>query len=121
MIANLALVLLAATPPAAAPRILTLDEALAAARTLQPQVRQAAAATEAALARTDAAMAPLIPQVSGSGNYSRETANYASRPGSLPGGIGGGGSSSSWATSSYYNFGLGASVLLYDFGQTRSR
>ncbi len=121
MIANLALVLLAATAPAAAPRVLTLEEALATARAQQPQVRQAAANTQAAVARADETLAPLLPQVSGSGSYQRETANYASKPGSLPGQISGTSSSESWATSSYYNFGLNASVLLYDFGQTRSR
>ena len=121
MIADLALVLLAASAPAAAPRILTLDEALAVARTQQPQVRQAAAATRAADARTDETLAPLLPQVTGVGTYAQETANYASKPGSLPGQISGGSSTESWDTSSYYNFGLGASVLIYDFGQTRSR
>ena len=121
MIANLALVLLVAAAPAAAPRVLTLEEALATARAQQPQVRQAAAATQAAVARADETLAPLLPQVSGSGSYQRETANYASKPGSLPGPISGTSSSESWATSSYYNFGLNASVLLYDFGQTRSR
>ncbi len=121
MIANLALTLLAATAPAAAPRILTLDDALAAARAQQPQVRQAVAATQAALARTDQAHAPLMPQVSGSATYQRETANYASRPGSLPNQISGSGSSESWNTVNYFNLGLNASVLLYDFGQTSSR
>ena len=55
------------------PRILTLDEALATARAQQPQVRQAAAATQAALARVDESLAPLLPQVRGSANYQRGT------------------------------------------------
>ncbi len=121
MIANLAMIVLAAAAPAAPPRILSLDEALAAARAQQPQVRQAAATTEAALARVDESLAPMLPQVNGNANYQRATANYASRPGALPSQISGGGSSQSWATSNYFNFGLNASVLLYDFGQTRSR
>ncbi|OYV74837.1 MAG: hypothetical protein B7Z74_01725, partial [Deltaproteobacteria bacterium 21-66-5] len=121
MIATLAMIVLAAAAPAAPPRILTLDEALATARAQQPQVRQAAAATQAALARTDESLAPMLPQVGGSANYQRATANYASRPGSLPSQISGGSSSQSWATSNYFNLGLNASLLLYDFGQSRSR
>jgi outer membrane protein len=121
MIANLALVLLAATATDAAPQVLTLDEALAMARAQQPQVRQAAATTQAAFARADESLAPLLPQVSGSGSYQRETANYASRPGSLPSQISSGSSSGSWNTVNYYSLGLNANVLLYDFGQTSSR
>ncbi|HVN75429.1 MAG TPA: TolC family protein [Thermoanaerobaculaceae bacterium] len=120
MIANLALVL-AATAPAAAPRILTLDEALTTARARQPQMRQAVAATQAAVARADESLAPLLPQVSGNGTYTRETANFASRPGSLPNQISGSSSGESWNTANYFNLGLNASVLLYDFGQTSSR
>ena len=101
MTANLALVLLAAAAQAAAPRILTLDEALAVARAQQPQVRQAAASTQAAVARVDESLAPLLPQVSGSGSSAQETANYASKPGSLPGQVSGGSSNESWDTSSY--------------------
>jgi outer membrane protein len=121
MIANLALLVLAAAAPAAPPRILTLEEALATARADQPQVRQAAAATRAALARVDQSRAPLLPQVSGSADYQRATSNYASRPGALPSQFSGGSSGESWATSNYFTFGLNADVLLYDFGQTRSR
>ncbi len=121
MIANLAMIVLAAAAPAAPPRILTLDEALATARAQQPQVREAAATTQAALARVDVALAPLLPQVAGSANYQRATSNYASRPGSLPSQISSGSQSESWATSNYFNLGLNANVLLYDFGQARSR
>jgi outer membrane protein len=121
MIANIALIVLTAAAPAAPPRILTLDQALETARAQQPQLRQAAAATQAALANSDVAMASLLPQVSGSASYQRSTANFTARPGSLPGGIGGGGTSQSWATFDYFNLGLSASQLLYDFGQSRSR
>jgi outer membrane protein len=121
MIANLALLVLAATAQAAPPRIVTLDQALATARAQQPQVRQAAATTQAALARADESLAPLLPQVSGSANYQRATANFAARPGSLPSQIPGGSGAESWNTSNYFNFGLSASQLLYDFGQSRFR
>jgi outer membrane protein len=121
MIANLALLVLAAAAPAAPARILTLDEALNTARAQQPLVHQAAAGTQAAVARADEALSFLLPQVSGSAGYERSTANYASRPGSLPGGVGGSGTSESWATFNYFNLGLSASQLVYDFGQSSSR
>jgi outer membrane protein len=119
MIANLALLVLAAAAPAAPNRTLTLEEALQTARTSQPQLRQAAAGTQAAFARADESMASLLPQVSGSANYSRSTANFTSRPGSLPSQLSGGAGSSSWNTYNYFNLGLSANQLLYDFGQTR--
>jgi outer membrane protein len=121
MLANLTLLVLAAVAPGAPPRIITLDEALAIAAAQQPQLRQASAATQAAIANADAVMSPLLPQVSGNANYQRSTANFTARPGSLPGGIGGSSSGQSWATFNYFNLGLSASQLLYDFGQSRSR
>jgi outer membrane protein len=121
MIANLALLVLAATAPVAPSRTLTLDEALATARARQPLIHQAAAGTQAAAARADEALSPLLPQVNGSANYQRATANFTSRPGSLPSQISGGGSSASWNTFNYFNLGLSASQLIYDFGQSRSR
>jgi outer membrane protein len=121
MIANLVLLALAASTPATPPRTITLEEALATARAHQPQLRQAAANTQAARARSDQALASLLPQVNGSANYQRSTANFTSRPGSLPSQISGGAGSDSWNTYNYFNLGLSASQLLYDFGQTRDR
>jgi len=127
MIPLLALLALATVATTAAeaplpPRIvLTLDQALAAARDRQPQVRAAAATTRAAAARSDEAHAALLPQVSGVGNYQRSTANFVSRPGSLPRQLATGGGGESFESFGYYNFGLSASYLLYDFGQTRDR
>lgn len=113
MIAILAVLLLSAADPAPAPRILTLDEALAAARAQQPQVRQAAAATRAAQARADQSRAALLPQVSGAAVYQRATDN---RAGSSPAG-----GPERWDTSGAFSFGLNANQLLYDFGQARGR
>ncbi len=121
MIANLALLVLAASAPATPPRTLTLDEALQTARTQQPQLRQAAANTQASIARSDEVLASLLPQVNGTANYQRSTANFTSRPGSLPSQLSGGGSTESWNTFNYFNLGLNASQLLYDFGQSRFR
>ena len=117
------LVLAAAAPlvPAAPPRTLTLDEALKTAGTRHPQLRQAAAATEAAEARSDEAFAPLLPQVAANGAYQRATANFTSRQGSLPSSVSSGSGAESWETFGYWSLGLNASVLVYDFGQTRNR
>ncbi len=112
----------AATEAPLPPRtVLTLDQALAAARAQQPQVRAAAATTRAAGARADQAHAALLPQVSGVGTYQRATANFVNRPGSLPRQLSTAGGGESTETFGYYNFGVSASYLLYDFGQTRDR
>lgn len=95
-------------------RVLTLDEALGLAATNQPQLRQARANTQAAQARHDGALAPLLPQISGNANYQRSTSNYAARPGSVPTDINTTGNSQ-WATSNFFNFGLSANQLIWDF------
>jgi outer membrane protein len=121
MIANLAILMLTATAHPPAPRVVTLEEALRTASAHQPQIRQATAATQAAVANADVVKSPLLPQVNGNASYQRLTANFTARPGSLPGGIGASGGEQSWATSSYLNMGLSASQLVYDFGQSSSR
>jgi len=106
-----------APPPLAAPagRVLSLAEALATARARQPTLRQARAATQVAEARADEARAPLLPQLQGSGQYQRTTANVVPRPGiaALQAPAGG-----SWSTVNYWIYGATASMLVYDFGQT---
>ncbi|HTQ79672.1 MAG TPA: TolC family protein [Thermoanaerobaculia bacterium] len=110
-------------PAAAAPArpLLTLEQALATARDHQPQVAAAAAATAAAAARSDEARSSLLPQVNGNGSYQRATANFVSRPGALPRQLSSGSGSESWDNFGYYNLGLSANYLLYDFGQTKNR
>jgi outer membrane protein len=122
------LAVLSDAPPAVAPatpaparRVLALAEAIATAREKQPQIHQAIAATQAGVARADEALSALLPQVSGTGYYERTTANYALRPGALPQGVGTGGSAESWQTFNYFNLGVSASQLLYDFGQARNK
>jgi len=118
----------AAAPATAAPAvpspgapILTLDEALRAARAHQPQIAEARAATAAARARADESRAGILPQVSGSANGQRTTANFTSRPGTLPSQISRSSGGESWDTFPYYNLGVTSSVLVYDFGQARHR
>lgn len=96
---------------------LTLTEALRLARAHQPALHQAQSAREAAQAQSEVSGAPLLPQVNGIATYSRATANFAAPQGSLPG------STTSAATTSadtfpYYRFGVTASQLIWDFGQT---
>jgi outer membrane protein len=104
--------------PAAARRVLTLAEAVRNARERQPQLLQAQAGTRAASARTDEARSGLLPQLTGSASYSRETANFAPRPGLT---TTAGRASSSFDTVNFYSFGATLSQLIYDFGQTSGR
>jgi outer membrane protein len=100
-------------------KTLTLDEAVKTAETRQPAARQAAAQTEAAWARAVQARAPLLPQVSGALLYQRGTYNCVTRPGSVPCSLIG--KTASAHTANYFNFGLTATQLLYDFGQTTGK
>ena len=86
------------------PAMLDLDTALRIAREHQPQLVQARAQSDAAQARVGTALSVLLPQVSGNAGYERHTTN--------------GPSLQSWDTHNYWNFGLSASQLIYDFGQS---
>jgi outer membrane protein len=98
---------------------LTLDEALRIARENQPQLRQARAGTEAAQARADQVRAPLLPQVNGTASYQRSTANPVPRAGTSSSALIA--PPSRLDTFNFFNFGVGANQLLYDFGQTTGR
>ncbi len=110
----------AVSAPAASP-LLTLDQALATAREHQPQILEAQATAQAARARADQARASLLPQLNGQASYSRSTANFVARPGSLPRNLTQGTTSSQWTTYGFYNFGVSADQLLWDFGATPDR
>jgi outer membrane protein len=113
-------------------RILTLAEAERAAVERQPQLLVARAQTASATAQAEQTGAPLLPQVNASAQYQRSTGNFAPRPGAFPSapatGTNGTGAGAqvpntvSWNPSwDYWNFGVNASQLLYDFGQTYDR
>ena len=104
--------------PGPQPRVLTLADALRTARARQPQLVQAQAGTRAAAARSDEARSGLLPQLTGTASYSRETANFAPRPGLT---TTAGRPSSSFDTVNFYSFGGTLSQLIYDFGQTSGR
>ncbi len=100
------LLLVAIAPPS---RIVSLEDAIRTARANHPQLLQARAGAEAAAARADEALAPLLPQVGGSLSYRRGTANS---PGLGP---------TSWTGKDLWTAGATASQLVWDFGQTTGR
>ena len=102
----------------AAGRVVTLDEAVQAARERQPQLRQARANTEAAGARAQQSLAPLLPQVTAIAGYQRTTANGINRPGS---GSASAGNGSSWDTVNSFTDSIQASQLIFDFGAGTNR
>jgi outer membrane protein len=103
---------------------LSLADAERAATTEQPQVILARTQTAAADARAREARSYLLPQLTGTAEYLRETGNYQPRPGGIvtTSGTATSGSSPSNVslTQSYdfWTFGLTANQLIYDFGQT---
>ncbi len=104
-----------------APRVITLAEALDTAHQRQPDVRRAHADTQAAQARADQTLAPFLPQLGGTASYQRTTANFVARPGFVPMGANVGSQSSSFDTFNYFNFGVNADQLVWDFGNTWDR
>jgi outer membrane protein len=101
-----------ATPALAEGPVLDLASALEVARQHAPELRQAAATSEAARARIDEARAPLLPQVTGTATYSRGTYNSAFNTGLVAA------PRSDWSTRNSFDANLRATQLIYDFGQT---
>jgi outer membrane protein len=99
--------------PAGAP-LLTLEEAIAAARTNHPALRRARADVGATDARSDAARAPLLPQLRASAGYQLSASE--SRPiSTLEGRL----LESGANVDHNLSFGVSVSQLLWDFGGTR--
>ena len=115
----LAALLVAAAPPEPPAPVLTLEQATRSAREHQPQLRAAHAGTAAAAARAREAASGLLPQLAAQGGYQRTTANFTSRPGSVPGVSGA--RNSSFASFNYFDSAVTLSQLIYDFGQTTGR
>jgi outer membrane protein len=118
----------AGSPSEAPARVLTLAEAERVALDHQPQLRVARAQTESAEAQAEQTGAPLLPQVTATAQYQRTTGNFVPRPGYLPttGPIQGSGASVGSTISlnpafDVWNFGINATQLIYDFGQTYGR
>ena len=99
---------------------LTLARAIDIAMTNQPTVLRARASTEAAAARVDQAAASGLPQLNGSATYQRTTGNFVPRPGATVAAVQ---MAPPWKGTTYdfFNFGVAANQLIYDFGQTSGR
>ena len=104
--------------PLESSRTITLAQAERAALAQQPQVVSAHAQSVAAEARANEARSPLLPQVVGTAEYLRETGNFAPRPGAVPTGSGTAPSTSLTTSYNFWQFGVSANQLIYDFGQT---
>jgi outer membrane protein len=110
-------------------RILTLPAAEHAALEEQPQLRVARAQTAVAQATAEQLRSPLLPQVTGIAQYGHEWGSFRSLGSAgtsgvgTVGGTGGVGTGASLANSSFdtYSFGITASQLIYDFGQTSEK
>jgi len=107
-------------PPQASPTTLTLSRAVETALRNQPTVLQAQASTEAAAGRVDQAAAGGLPQATIIATYQRTTGNFAPRPGATSSAVQ---MAPPWNTNTfnYFNAGVTASQLIYDFGQTPAR
>ena len=105
-------------PPSACSRWRSLERT---ALQVQPQLLAARANTDVAEGQAEQARSSLLPQVIGTASYTRETGNFALRPGVAPvtgAPVGG----SLFAQSfDFWQFGLSATQLIYDFGQTWER
>lgn len=99
-------------------RTLQLDEVERAAVEHQPQLLVARAATRVAEGQAEQVRSPLLPQVTGTAAYTRETGNFVVRPGVVSPGTTGWNLGRSF---DYWNFGVTAGQLIYDFGQTYER
>ncbi len=108
--------LLAAFTARAEAKSLTLDQAIQLAKEHQPDILRAQANTSAADARAEEQFSNLLPQVTGTAAFSRQTKNLAAQPGLTNGNAGG-----TWDTVSYWNLGITASQLVWDFNATRGR
>jgi outer membrane protein len=107
-----------------AARVLTLSEAVQTARTHQPMLRAAQANTRLAESERDAARAPLLPQLVGTGLYQRTTANFVARPGSVPKQFTSGSSAMRApqpnTTYNWWSLGATLSQSIFDYGLQRS-
>jgi outer membrane protein len=99
-------------------RIVTLAEVERAAEG-QPQIQVARAATSIAQGQANQARAPLLPQITATAQYTRETGNYASNP--IQRNLGAGSGKSLTSSFDYFQFDVGATQLVYDFGQASQR
>jgi outer membrane protein len=107
----------ASESPATQRKTITVDAAIELALRSHPAEEQARANVDVASARIVESRSPYLPQVVGTGQYQRLTANSTHKPG-FPAVN----SPTSWTqTYNYFTLGGTASQLVYDFGQTSNR
>lgn len=115
---------------APSPRVLTLTQALDSARANAPTIKAAAGQAEVADAQRLRSESALLPSLTGTAQYSRTQANLIPRPGTtnIPRSTSTGSATTVSAntdhSNTFYNafqFGLTASVLLYDFNGSIDR
>jgi outer membrane protein len=115
----------AADKPPETARVLTLPAAEHAALEEQPQLRVARAQTAVAQATAEQFRSPLLPQVTGIAQFGREWGSFRSLGGAANSSINPTGNVSSGVSlaNSFdtYSFGVTASQLIYDFGQTSEK
>ena len=105
--------------PAATAPVVTLSEAVRAARAHHPALELARGSAASVLGAAAGARASLLPQLSGTASYTRATSNFVPQPGgTVPIAAQG---TTSWETQPLWRFGLNASQLVYDFGETINR
>lgn len=97
-------------------QVLTLEEALRLAKASRPLIQSARANAKAGDARVDASLAPLLPEVSGSASYARQTGNFVARPGQLPSSVTQTVKGANFDTFGFWNFAANANWQLFDFG-----
>lgn len=113
-----AIALLSALP---ATTVLTLEEAERRALASQPTLRSASAQVEMAEARTESARSSLLPHLSFNASYTRSTSNSSSRRATIVAGQVAQSQGHSFTSYDFFNFGLTATQLIYDFGQSGKR
>ena len=103
----------------ASANVLTLAEALRAARAHQPALEMARGNLVTAVGLAEQSRAALLPQLNGNASYTRATSNFVPQPGGTTPTAQQG--STSFATSPLWKVGLSASQLIYDFGESINR
>jgi outer membrane protein len=99
--------------------VVTLADALRAARAHQPTLDLARGNVTTARGLADQSRGALLPQLSGALSYTRATSNFVPQPGgTVPGGVQ---AASSFATDPLWVARLSASQLVYDFGESINR
>jgi outer membrane protein len=107
------------TDPVAIAHVLTLTEALRAARAYQPTRALAQGNLTTTQGLADQARAALLPQLNANASYTRATANFVFQPGGTT--LNGNAPAASLKTDPLVRYGVTASQLIYDFGESINR